>query len=200
MSKKQKFKTEVSKLLDIVINSLYSEKYIFLRELISNASDACDKLRYYSLMKPEVTKNNGEFKIIITPNAEENTLTISDNGIGMNKDDLVNHLSTIAKSGTADFVNNAKDNGSVVDLIGKFGVGFYSAFMVASKVEVVTKRAGEEQAYKWISNGVDGFEIEETEKEKSGTDIKLFLKDDAKDFTDTIYLRHIIRTYSDHIN
>ena len=200
MSKKQKFKTEVSKLLDIVINSLYSEKYIFLRELISNASDACDKLRYYSLMKPEVTKNNGEFKIIITPNAEENTLTISDNGIGMNKDDLVNHLSTIAKSGTADFVNNAKDNGSVVDLIGKFGVGFYSAFMVASKVEVVTKRAGEEQAYKWISNGVDGFEIEEAEKEKSGTDIKLFLKDDAKDFTDTIYLRHIIRTYSDHIN
>lgn len=200
MSKKQKFKTEVSKLLDIVINSLYSEKYIFLRELISNASDACDKLRYYSLMKPEVTKNNGEFKIIITPNAEENTLTISDNGIGMNKDDLVNHLSTIAKSGTADFVNNAKDNGSVVDLIGKFGVGFYSAFMVASKVEVITKRAGEEQAYKWISNGVDGFEIEEAEKEKSGTDIKLFLKDDAKDFTDTIYLRHIIRTYSDHIN
>lgn len=200
MSKKQKFKTEVSKLLDIVINSLYSEKYIFLRELISNASDACDKLRYYSLMKPEVTKNNGEFKIIITPNAEENTLTISDNGIGMNKDDLVNHLSTIAKSGTADFVNNAKDNGSVVDLIGKFGVGFYSAFMVASKVEVITKRAGEEQAYEWISNGVDGFEIEETEKEKSGTDIKLFLKDDAKDFTDTIYLRHIIRTYSDHIN
>lgn len=200
MSKKQKFKTEVSKLLDIVINSLYSEKYIFLRELISNASDACDKLRYYSLMKPEVTKNNGDFKIIITPNAEENTLTISDNGIGMNKEDLVNHLSTIAKSGTADFVNNAKDNGSVVDLIGKFGVGFYSAFMVASKVEVTTKRAGEEQAYKWISNGVDGFEIEETEKEKSGTDIKLFLKDDAKDFTDTIYLRHIIRTYSDHIN
>ena len=200
MSKKQKFKTEVSKLLDIVINSLYSEKYIFLRELISNASDACDKLRYYSLMKPDITKNNGEFKIVITPNAEENTLTISDNGIGMNKDDLVNHLSTIAKSGTADFVNNAKDNGSVVDLIGKFGVGFYSAFMVASKVEVVTRRAGEEQAYKWISNGVDGFEIEETEKEKSGTDIKLFLKDDAKDFTDTIYLRHIIRTYSDHIN
>ena len=200
MSKKQKFKTEVSKLLDIVINSLYSEKYIFLRELISNASDACDKLRYYSLMKPEVTKNNGEFKIIITPNAEENTLTISDNGIGMNKEDLVNHLSTIAKSGTADFVNNAKDNGSVVDLIGKFGVGFYSAFMVASKVEVTTKRAGEEQAYKWISNGVDGFEIEEAAKEKSGTDIKLFLKDDAKDFTDTIYLRHIIRTYSDHIN
>lgn len=200
MSRKQKFKTEVSKLLDIVINSLYSEKYIFLRELISNASDACDKLRYYSLMNPGIAKDNGEFKIVITPNAEENTLTISDNGIGMNKEDLINHLSTIAKSGTADFVNNAKDNGSVVDLIGKFGVGFYSAFMVANKVEVTTRRAGEEQAYKWISDGIDGYEIEESSREKIGTDIKLYLKDDAKDFTDTIYLRHIIRTYSDHIN
>ena len=200
MSKKQKFKTEVSKLLDIVINSLYSEKYIFLRELISNASDACDKLRYYSLMNQDIAKNNGAFKIVITPNAEENTLTISDNGIGMNKDDLVNHLGTIAKSGTADFVLNAKDNGSVVDLIGKFGVGFYSAFMVADKVEVTTKRAGEEQAYKWISDGVDGFEITEAERDKFGTDIKLYLKDDAKDYVDTIYLRHIIRTYSDHIN
>lgn len=200
MSRKQKFKTEVSKLLDIVINSLYSEKYIFLRELISNSSDACDKLRYYALMNPGIAKDNGDFKVIITPNSEENTLTISDNGIGMNKDDLINHLGTIAKSGTADFVNNAKDNGSVVDLIGKFGVGFYSAFMVAQKVEVVTKRAGEEQAYKWTSNGVDGFEIEEASREKFGTDIKLYLKDDAKDFTDTIYLRHIIRTYSDHIN
>ncbi len=199
MSRKQKFKTEVSQLLDIVINSLYSEKFIFLRELISNASDACDKLRYYALMNPGVAKDNGEFKITITPNAEENTLTISDNGIGMNKDDLINHLGTIAKSGTADFVKNAKDNGSIVDLIGKFGVGFYSAFMVAGKVEVTTKRAGEEQAYKWISDGVDGFEIEEAEREKFGTDIKLYLKEDGKDYTDTIYLRHVIRTYSDHI-
>ncbi len=200
MAKKQKFKTEVSKLLDIVINSLYSEKYIFLRELISNASDACDKLRYYALTNPGIAKNNGEFKITITPNDEENTLTISDNGIGMNKDDLINHLGTIAKSGTADFVRNASDNGSIVDLIGKFGVGFYSAFMVAQKVEVTTRRAGEEQAYNWISDGVDGFEITETTREKIGTDVKLYLKDDAKDFTDTIYLRHIIRTYSDHIN
>ncbi|MBR1756390.1 MAG: molecular chaperone HtpG, partial [Alphaproteobacteria bacterium] len=159
-----------------------------------------DKLRYYSLMNQDIAKNNGAFKIVITPNAEENTLTISDNGIGMNKDDLVNHLGTIAKSGTADFVLNAKDNGSVVDLIGKFGVGFYSAFMVADKVEVTTKRAGEEQAYKWISDGVEGFEITEAERDKFGTDIKLYLKDDAKDYVDTIYLRHIIRTYSDHIN
>ena len=200
MARKQKFKTEVSKLLDIVINSLYSEKYIFLRELISNASDACDKLRYYALINPGIAKDNGEFKIVITPNAEENTLTISDNGIGMNKDDLINHLGTIAKSGTADFVSNASDNGSIVDLIGKFGVGFYSAFMVAKKVEVTTRRAGEEQAYTWISDGVEGFEITEATREKIGTDIKLYLKDDAKDYTDTIYLRHIIRTYSDHIN
>ncbi|MBP5215702.1 MAG: molecular chaperone HtpG [Alphaproteobacteria bacterium] len=197
---KQKFKTEVSKLLDIVINSLYSEKYIFLRELISNASDACDKLRYYSLTNPGIAKNNGEFKITITPNAEENTLTVSDNGIGMDKDDLIHHLGTIAKSGTEEFVKNAKDNGSVVDLIGKFGVGFYSAFMVAHKVEVTTRRAGEEQAYRWVSNGTDGFEITEAQREKIGTDIKLYLKDDAKDYTDTVYLRHIIRTYSDHIN
>ena len=200
MARKQKFKTEVSKLLDIVINSLYSEKYIFLRELISNASDACDKLRYYALTNPGIAKDNGEFKIIVTPNAEENTLIISDNGIGMNKDDLINHLGTIAKSGTADFVSNASDNGSIVDLIGKFGVGFYSAFMVAKKVEVTTRRAGEEQAYTWISDGVEGFEITEAAREKIGTDIKLYLKDDAKDYTDTIYLRHIIRTYSDHIN
>ena len=200
MARKQKFKTEVSKLLDIVINSLYSEKYIFLRELISNASDACDKLRYYSLTNPGISKNNGAFKITITPNEEEKTLTVSDNGIGMNKDDLVNHLSTIAKSGTEDFVRNAKDNGSVVDLIGKFGVGFYSAFMVANKVEVITRRAGEEQAYKWVSDGIDGYEVTEAVRDKSGTDIKLYLKDDAKDYTDTIYLRHIIRTYSDHIN
>ena len=197
---KQKFKTEVSKLLDIVINSLYSEKYIFLRELISNASDACDKLRYYALTNPGIAKDNGEFKIVITPNSETNTLIVSDNGIGMNKDDLVNHLGTIAKSGTADFVNNAKDNGSIVDLIGKFGVGFYSAFMVADKVEVITKRAGEEQAWRWTSNGVDGFEITEAERNKCGTDVKLYLKEDAKDYVDTVYLRHIIRTYSDHIN
>ena len=197
---KQKFKTEVTKLLDIVINSLYSEKYIFLRELISNASDACDKLRYYSLTNPGIVKNNGEFKITITPNAEENTLIVSDNGIGMNKDDLVHHLGTIAKSGTAEFVNNAKDNGSIVDLIGKFGVGFSSAFMVASKVEVTTRRAGDDQAWLWTSDGVAGFEITEAKRAKVGTDIKLYLKEDAKDYVDTIYLRHIIRTYSDHIN
>lgn len=199
MSEKREFQTEVAKLLDIVINSLYSEKYIFLRELISNASDACDKLKYWRLTNPQLSENAAELKIIITPDDKENTLTVSDNGIGMNKDDLINHIGTIAKSGTADFVSNAKDNGSVIDLIGQFGVGFYSAFMVAKKVEIITKRAGDEQAWKWVSDGLGGYEISEAERDGHGTDIKLYLKDDAKDFTDTIYLRHVIRTYSDHV-
>lgn len=199
MSEKREFQTEVTKLLDIVINSLYSEKYIFLRELISNASDACDKLKYLALTHPEAAKLSKSFKITITPDEKENTLIVSDNGIGMNKDDLINHIGTIAKSGTADFVNNAKDNGSVVDLIGKFGVGFYSAFMVAKKVEIVTRKAEEEKAWKWVSDGLGGYEIFEAERDSNGTDIKLFLKDDAKDFTDTIYLRHVIRAYSDHV-
>ena len=165
MSEKMNFRAEVNKMLNIVVNSLYSEKYIFLRELISNASDACDKLKYLMLTNPNAVKNNGELKIVITPDAKENTLIITDNGIGMNKDDLINHLGTIAKSGTSDFVEDMRENGSAVDLIGQFGVGFYSAFMVADKVEIVTKKAGEEHAYKWISNCVDGFEIEEAQKE-----------------------------------
>lgn len=117
----------------------------------------------------------------------------------MNKDDLVNHLGTIAKSGTADFIKNVSDNGSAMDLIGQFGVGFYSAFMVADKVEILTRRAGEDKAWFWVSDGRSGFEIREAEKESNGTEIKLFLKEDQKNFVDTIYLRHIIRTYSDHI-
>ncbi len=200
MSEKMNFQAEVNKMLNIVVNSLYSEKYIFLRELISNASDACDKLKYLMLSKPEIAKGNGELKIVLKPDDKANTLTISDNGIGMNKDDLINHLGTIAKSGTSEFVANMKENGSAADLIGQFGVGFYSAFMVADKVEIVTKKAGEKQAYKWISNGVDGFEIEETEKEGIGTEIKLYLKAEDMNFTDTIYLRHLVRAYSDHIN
>lgn len=199
MSEKQAFQADVSKMLDIVINSLYSEKQIFLRELISNASDACDKLKYWALTNPEVSQYAHDFKITLKVDEKENTLTVSDNGIGMNKDDLIAHLGTIAKSGTAEFVKNASENGSVCELIGQFGVGFYSAFMVAEKVEITTRKAGEDKAWKWISNGIDGFEISEDKKENCGTDIKLFLKKDAKDFSDTIYLRQIIRTYSDHI-
>lgn len=200
MAEKIEFKTEVNKLLDIVINSLYSEKYIFLRELISNASDALDKRRYWTLTNPNLEKPTAPYRVVLTPDKDHNTLTVSDNGIGMNRDDLINHIGTIAKSGTAEFLQNAKDNASAVDLIGKFGVGFYSAFMVASSVEIITKRADSDKAYKWTSDGVNGFEIEETEKKETGTDIKLFLKEDAKDFTDTIYLRNIIHTYSEHID
>ena len=200
MSDKLNFQADVSKMLDIVVNSLYSEKQIFLRELISNASDACDKLKYMALTHPDIARESGEMKIWITPDAEKNTLTVADNGIGMNRDDLINHLGTIAKSGTADFVKNASDNGSAVDLIGQFGVGFYSAFMVADKVEILTRRAGEDKAWFWVSNGVDGFEIREAEKKTNGTEIKLFLKQDEKNYTDSIYLRQIIRPYSDHIN
>ncbi len=200
MSDKLNFQADVSKMLDIVVNSLYSEKQIFLRELISNASDACDKLKYMALTHPDIARESGEMKIWVTPDAEKNTLTVADNGIGMNRDDLINHLGTIAKSGTADFVKNASDNGSAVDLIGQFGVGFYSAFMVADKVEILTRRAGEDKAWFWVSNGVDGFEIREAEKKTNGTEIKLFLKQDEKNYTDSIYLRQIIRTYSDHIN
>ena len=200
MSDKMNFQAEVGKLLDIVVNSLYSERQIFLRELISNASDACDKLKYLALTHPDIAKSAGEFKIAITPDAKNATLKIADNGIGMNKEDLINHLGTIAKSGTAEFVKNVKDNGSAVDLIGQFGVGFYSAFMVASKVEILTRKAGEDTAWFWESDGVSGFEIKEAKKESNGTEITLYLKDEDKNFTDTIYLRHIIRTYSDHID
>lgn len=200
MSDKMSFQADVSKMLNIVVNSLYSEKQIFLRELISNASDACDKLKYLALTKPGIAKESGQMKIKITPDAASNTLTISDNGIGMNKEDLINHLGTIAKSGTAEFVKNVAENGSAVELIGQFGVGFYAAFMVADKVEITTRKAGEDEAWKWTSNGVDGFEISAAKRESNGTDIKLFLKSDAKDYVDTIYLRQIIRTYSDHID
>ena len=199
MSNKMSFQADVSKMLDIVVNSLYSDKQIFLRELISNASDACDKLKYLALTSPGIAKESGQFKIKIIPDAENKTLTVSDNGIGMNKEDLIAHLGTIAKSGTAEFVKNAADNGSVCDLIGQFGVGFYSAFMVADKVEIITRRAGEKQAWKWTSNGRDGFEIDQAQRDCNGTDIKLFLKKDDANYTDTIYLRHIIRTYSDHV-
>ena len=199
MTDKIAFQADVSKMLDIVINSLYSEKQIFLRELISNASDACDKLKYLALTTPDIAKESKEFKIIVTPDEKAGTLTIADNGIGMNKEDLIAHLGTIAKSGTAEFVKNASENGSVCELIGQFGVGFYSAFMVADKVEILTRKAGEDKAWKWVSNGVDGFEITEAEKPVNGTEIKLFLKKDEKNYVDTIYLRQIIRTYSDHI-
>ncbi|AUG51821.1 molecular chaperone HtpG [Thalassospira marina] len=199
---KMRFEAEVSRLLDIVVHSLYSNKDIFLRELISNASDACDKLRYEAIGNPELIAGDSEFKIRLMTDNVRNVLTIIDNGIGMNKADLVENLGTIANSGTAKFVeamSQAKDAKKSVDLIGQFGVGFYSAFMVANKVEVTTKKAGEDQAWKWTSDGKGEYTIAEAEMEGRGTQITLHLNEDAKDFTEEYRLRHIVKTYSDHI-
>ena len=195
------FQAEVAKVLDIVIHSLYSNNEIFLRELISNASDACDKLRYALLTHPELAKETGAFKIILEPKAKEKTLTITDNGIGMNKDDLINHLGTIARSGSAEFVKSLTgDKQKDMALIGQFGVGFYSAFMVADKVIVRTKKAGDTEGWLWESNGAGTYTISPDEKAKSGTAITLYLKEDAKDYLEPIRLRHLVRQYSDHIS
>ncbi|MBQ8251113.1 MAG: molecular chaperone HtpG [Alphaproteobacteria bacterium] len=201
MEEKIEFKAEVSKVLDIVIHSLYSNKEIFLRELISNASDASDKLRYALLLHPELAKQTGSFKILLEPNEKENTLTITDNGIGMNKDDLINHLGTIARSGSAEFIKSLTgDKQKDMALIGQFGVGFYSAFMVADKVIVKTKKAGDEKGYIWESTGADAFTITQDNSLPIGTSIVLYLKDDAKEFLEPIRLRHLVRQYSDHIS
>ncbi len=195
------FQAEVAKVLDIVIHSLYSNNEIFLRELISNASDACDKLRYALLTHPELAKETGAFKIILEPNNKEKTLTITDNGIGMNKDDLINHLGTIARSGSAEFIKSLTgDKQKDMALIGQFGVGFYSAFMVADKVIVRTKKAGDTEGWTWESNGTGTYTISPDEKAKSGTAITLYLKEDALDYLQPIRLRHLVRQYSDHIS
>ncbi len=204
MSKKMSFQAEVNKMLNIVVNSLYSEKYIFLRELISNASDACDKLKYLMLSKPDIAKGNGELKIVLKPDDKANTLTISDNGIGMNRDDLINHLGTIAKSGTSEFVANMKENGSAADLIGQFGVGFYSAFMVAKEIHVLSRAFGSKEAYEWVSKGADGYSIEKADKKDVGTEITLILKDNTDtdkydEYLSTNRLQGIVKRYSDYI-
>ena len=195
------FQAEVAKVLDIVIHSLYSNSEIFLRELISNASDACDKLRYALLTHPELGKETGAFKIILRPNATEKTLTVTDNGIGMNKEDLINHLGTIARSGSAEFIKSLTgDKQKDMALIGQFGVGFYSAFMVADKVTVLTKKAGDTTGWLWESDGAGGFTITPNETAKQGTTITLHLKEEALDYLEPIRLRHLVRQYSDHIS
>ena len=198
---KIEFKAEVSKVLDIVIHSLYSNKEIFLRELISNASDASDKLRYALLLHPELASKTSEFKIILTPDKQNKTLTITDNGIGMNKEDLINHLGTIARSGSAEFIKSLTgDKQKDMALIGQFGVGFYSAFIVADKVTVKTKKAGDEKGYIWVSSGAESFTIEEDDSLPIGTSITLSLKSEDEEFLEPIRLRHLVRQYSDHIS
>lgn len=199
-SEKLVFQAEVSKLLDLVVHSLYSDKQIFLRELISNASDACDKLRYLAVSQPGIAEGDGGFRIEIIPDQEKRTLEIRDNGIGMNKHDLIHELGTIARSGTHEFLENLKNTPrGELNLIGQFGVGFYSAFMVAEKVEVKSRKAGEELGWLWISDGRDHFEITEVEDLKRGTSILLYLKEEHKEYAETTRIRTIVRTYSDHV-
>ena len=197
------FQAEVGKLLDIVAHSLYSQKEIFLRELISNASDACDKLRYLSLTEPALIEGDPGFRVTLGVDKKSKTLTVADNGIGMDKDDLTDILGTIARSGTQAFVSGLADGAAkdkdAVSLIGQFGVGFYSAFMVADKVEVVTRKAGAEGAWKWTSDGKGQFTIEPAQRNERGTDVILHLNKDAKEYLEPERLQHIVRTYSDHI-
>jgi len=199
-----KFEADTGKILDIVINSLYSEREIFLRELVSNASDALDKRKYLGLTDKKINNSSDASEIKIEVNNKEKTLTISDNGIGMNEEDLKSSLGTIARSGTKAFLeqvaSNSKDKKSDMSMIGQFGVGFYASFMVADSVEVVSKKAGEEQAWKWSSDGKTGFDLVKTDKVTSGTSITLKLKKDAKEFLEETRLQFVVRKYSDHIS
>ena len=194
------FQTEVGQLLEIVAGSLYSNREVFLRELVSNASDACDKLRYATLTDAKLAPAQA-LEITLKIDTKAKTLSISDNGIGMNHADLLETLGTIAKSGTGAFIEALKaDEKDAPGLIGQFGVGFYSAFMVASKVEVLTRRAGEDEAWLWSSDGKGSFTIEEAQRDLNGTTVTLHLKKDAKEFAEEARIRHIIKTYSEHIS
>jgi molecular chaperone HtpG len=194
------FQAEVSRLLDIVAHSLYSQKEIFLRELISNASDACDRLRYLALTQPDLIADDPELAVTIIPDKTALTLTVDDNGIGMSHDELVENLGTIARSGTANFVHSLSgDSKKDMALIGQFGVGFYSAFMVAKRVEVVSRQAGEKEAWRWSSEGKGEFTVEPAERAGRGTTITLYLNDDEKDFLEDYRIRTVVKTYSDHI-
>lgn len=199
----KQFKAESKRLLDMMINSIYTHKEIFLREIISNASDAIDKLYFKTLTDTSIGLKKEDFAIQIIPDKEARTLTVSDNGIGMTEEDLENCLGTIANSGSFAFKKD-NDLGEDVDIIGQFGVGFYSTFMVAKEVTVITKAFGSDKAYKWHSNGVDGYTIEETEKENAGTDVILTLKDDTDDekysrYLDQYQIQTLVKKYSDYI-
>ena len=200
MGKKMTFQTEIKQLLDLMIHSLYSNKEIFLRELISNASDALDKLNYLTISDDEFKSIAFEPRIDITFDEKKGVLTIADSGIGMSEQELIENLGTIAKSGTKSFLNALSgDKKKDSALIGQFGVGFYSAFMVAQKVVVTTKKAAQEQAFSWVSDGSGEYEITECKKESHGTQIALYLKDDEKHFASRWEIESIIKKYSDHI-
>jgi molecular chaperone HtpG len=195
------FDVEVGKILNLMINSLYANKDVALRELVSNASDACDKMRYLIAQNSEIADD--ELKITITTNKEKKQLIIVDNGIGMNQEDLIENLGTIAKSGTENFIKSLTgDKQKDVQLIGQFGVGFYSCFMIAKSVEVITRKYNEDKTWYWQSEGSAQFSINESEEKIAtrGTKIILHLKDDASDFFDRFHIKHVVQTYSDHIN
>ena len=201
---KKEFKSESKRLLDLMINSIYTHKEIFLRELISNASDAIDKLCFIALTDDKLNMSRDDFKIFIKPDKENRTLTITDNGIGMDKDDLENNLGTIASSGSYKFKQEMSEKQDDIDIIGQFGVGFYSAFMVAKKITVVTKKYGCDTAYKWESDGADGYEIAETERDEIGTTIVLEIKDNTEEenydeFLEQYRIQGLIKKYSDYI-
>jgi len=202
---KLQFQAETKRLLDLVVNSIYTNKEIFLRELISNASDALDKLRIESLTNSELAADE-EPEIFVLPDENTKTITISDNGIGMTRDEVINNIGTIAKSGTKDFLDKIREssNAAAQELIGQFGVGFYSAFIVADKVELITRKAGTDSAVKWTSDGAGEYEIEDCDKDSRGTTIILHLKpefcgDDEYNFTDIYEIERLIKKYSDFV-
>ena len=187
------FQAEVSRLLDIVAHSLYSEKEIFLRELISNASDACDRLRYAALTEPALAEGDANYRVVLTPVKSSRTLTIADNGIGMNRDELIENLGTIARSGTAAFMSQLTgDARKDMSLIGQFGVGFYSAFMVADKVEVLSRKAGDSEGWRWISDGQGSFTVEPAANVPRGARITLHMREGDDEYLDPHRLRQIV--------
>ena len=200
---KQQFKAESKRLLDLMINSIYTHQEIFLREIISNASDAIDKLAYTALTDDKVGLNRDDFAITLTRDKENRVLTVSDNGIGMNRAEMEENLGTIAKSGSLGF-KQAMEKTEDIDIIGQFGVGFYSAFMVASSITVISKKYGEDQAWKWVSDGADGYIIVPAQRDAAGTDIIMTLKEDTEDekysdFLEEFKIRELVRKYSDYI-
>ena len=199
----KQFKAESQRLLDLMINSIYTHKEIFLREIISNASDAMDKLAYTALTDDKVGLNRDDLKITITRDKEGGLLTVSDSGIGMSREEMEENLGTICKSGSLNFKQNMEKSEDI-DIIGQFGVGFYSAFMVASKVTVISRKYGEDTAWQWESDGADGYTVREASRDAAGTDIVMTLKEDSEeletsDFLKEYTLRALVRKYSDYI-
>ncbi|MEM7084332.1 MAG: molecular chaperone HtpG [Pseudomonadota bacterium] len=194
------FQAEVKQLLKLMIHSLYSNKEIFLRELVSNASDACDKLRFEALQQPELLEEGADFTIALAVDKEAGTVTITDNGIGMSRDEVVQFLGTVASSGTREYLNALTgDQKKDAQLIGQFGVGFYSAFVVAERVDVDTRRAGSDEATRWSSEGTGDYTLDDSDFDQRGTRITLHLREDDKEFADPMRLRFIVKRYSDHI-